>query len=269
MKLALRKARLVAHLLHGMWTVATRFPRASADVRLELNRAWSLKMLRLCGMRLVVHNDDVRLDAGALVVANHVSWIDIYVINAWRPTPFVSKAEIRNWPVVGWLAQQLGTVFIQREKRSDAKRIMHELANRLMAGEIMCVFPEGTTSNGEKLRPFHANMFQAAVSASCPVQPVCLMYKDANGRQSTAPAYIDDMTLGDSLDMLLRGTPLTAHLYVCDALAPGADRRVLAREAQAAIEAALHRVRGEAPVQAAAQVSIDRDEDALPSQRPA
>ena len=125
MKLALRKARLVVHLLHGMWTVWTRFPRATPQQRLELNRAWSLRMLQLCGMRLVVHNDGARLDEGVLVVANHISWIDIYVINAWRPTPFVSKAEIRKWPVVGWLAEQLGTVFIQRERRSDAKCIMH------------------------------------------------------------------------------------------------------------------------------------------------
>jgi 1-acyl-sn-glycerol-3-phosphate acyltransferase len=244
MKLAFRKARLVAHLLHGMWTVATRFPRASADERLELNRAWSLKMLRLCGMRLVIHNDDVRLDAGALVVSNHISWIDIYVINAWRPTPFVSKAEIRNWPVVGWLAQQLGTVFIQREKRSDAKRIMHELADRLNAGELMCVFPEGTTSNGLSLLPFHANLFQAPVSASRPVQPICIMYEDADGRQSTTPAYIDDLTLGESLDAMLRGGSLTAHVYVGAPLAPGADRRLLAAEAEGMVRAALGALQG-------------------------
>jgi 1-acyl-sn-glycerol-3-phosphate acyltransferase len=239
MKLAFRKARLVAHLLHGMWTVATRFPRATAAQKEALNRAWSLKMLRLCGMRLVVHNDSARLDAGALVVANHISWIDIYVINAWRPTPFVSKAEIRQWPVVGWLAQQLGTVFIQREKRSDAKRIMHELSDRLSAGELMCVFPEGTTSDGLKLLPFHANMFQAAVSASSPVQPLCIMYEDAQGRQSTAPAYIDEVSLAESLDALLRGGPLTAHVYVGEALAPGADRRSLAAQAEQTIGAAL------------------------------
>jgi 1-acyl-sn-glycerol-3-phosphate acyltransferase len=239
MKLALRKARLVAHLLHGMWIVATRFPKASAHVRHTLNREWSLKMLRLCGMRLVVHNDSARLDRGALVVANHISWIDIYVINAWRPTPFVSKAEIRQWPVVGWLAQQLDTVFIQREKRSDAKRIMHELSDRLSAGELMCVFPEGTTSNGLALLPFHANMFQAAVSASAAVQPLCIMYEDAQGRQSTAPAYIDDLSLADSLNLLLSGGPLTAHIYVCAPLAPGADRRTLAAEAEGVIAAAL------------------------------
>jgi 1-acyl-sn-glycerol-3-phosphate acyltransferase len=196
-------------------------------------------------MRLVVHNDSARLDAGALVVANHISWIDIYVINAWRPTPFVSKAEIRQWPVVGWLAQQLGTVFIQREKRSDAKRIMHELSDRLSAGELMCVFPEGTTSDGLTLLPFHANMFQAAVSAGSPVQPLCLMYEDAQGRQSTAPAYIGELSLGESLDALLRGGPLTAHVYVGEALAPGADRRSLAAQAEQTIGAALRRLQGE------------------------
>jgi len=267
MKLALRKVRLIAHLLHGMWTVATRFPNASAERRHALNRAWSLKMLRLCGMRLVVHNDAARLDRGALVVANHISWIDIYVINGWRPTPFVSKAEIRQWPVVGWLAQQLDTVFIQREKRSDAKRIMHELSERLSAGELMCVFPEGTTSNGLTLLPFHANMFQAAVSAGVPVQPVCLMYEDAEGRQSTAPAYIDDLSLSDSLDMLLRGTPLTAHVYVGEPLAPGADRRTLAAQAQDVVGRALREMQhgsaqageavGQEPEESRAPVSSD------------
>jgi 1-acyl-sn-glycerol-3-phosphate acyltransferase len=241
---AMRKLRLVVHLLYGMWVVARRFPNASAAERAAMNRNWSIDMLRLSGMTLVVHNDEARLDAGVLVVGNHVSWIDIYVVNAWRPTPFVSKAEIRTWPVVGWLAQQLGTVFVQREKRSDAKRIMHELSERLTAGELMCVFPEGTTTDGRSLLPFHANLFQAAVSASVPVQPICLMYEDAQGRQSTAPAYIGDMSLSASLDALLRATPLTAHLYVCNPLAPGADRRLLASEAQAAVSAALDTMRG-------------------------
>jgi 1-acyl-sn-glycerol-3-phosphate acyltransferase len=244
MGIALRKLRLVIHLLRGMWIVARRFSRVSAAERAELNRVWSIEMLRRSGMKLVVHNDDARLDAGVLVVGNHISWIDIYVINAWRPTPFVSKAEIRKWPVVGWLAEKLDTVFVQREKRSDARRIMHELAQRLMKGDMMCVFPEGTTTDGTAILPFHANMFQAAVSASVPVQPICIMYEDASGKLSTAPAYIGDMTLNDSLNAVLRAEPLTAHLYVCNPLAPGADRRLLASEAQASVQAALDRMRG-------------------------
>jgi len=248
MTLLFRKLRLLAHLMNGALTVALRFPRASAAGRRQMNRAWSLKMLRLCGLNLVVHNDGARLDAGALVVSNHVSWIDIYVINAWRPTPFVSKAEIRRWPLIGWFAEKLDTVFIEREKRSDAKRIMHELAARLERGELMCVFPEGTTSDGLALKPFHSNMFQAAVEAGKPVQPICILYADARGGQTTAPAYIDDLSLQQSLDALLKGGPITAHVYVGDAIEPGVDRRELAVRAQQAVAAALDAMRdGGAP----------------------
>lgn len=243
MKIAFRKIRIVLHLLHGMWTVATRFSRASAETRTQLTRAWSLKLLRLAGVRLVVHNDVARLDEGVLVVSNHVSWIDIYVINAWRPTPFVSKAEVGNWPLIGWFARNLDTVFVEREKRSDARRIMHELSARLERGELMCVFPEGTTSDGLALKPFHSNLFQAAVSACKPVQPICLMYEDAHGRQTTAPAYIDDVSLKESLDALLKGGPITAHVYVGDAIEPGADRRQLAVRAQEAVGAAMETMR--------------------------
>ena len=236
---AWRKVRLVAHVLHGAWIVATRFGCADDARRRELTRQWSLRFLHHAGMRLVVHHDEHRIDHGAMVVGNHISWIDIYVINAWRPTPFVSKAEVRDWPVIGWLAAKLDTAFVQREKRSDAKRIMHELAERLKQGRLICVFPEGTTSDGVELLPFHANMFQAAVSAGVPVQPICLMYEDAQGRQSTAPAYVGDITLGQSLDALLRHGPLTVHVYVGAPLPAGTDRRALARQAQNAVASAL------------------------------
>lgn len=248
MSLFIRKARLLGHLLRGAWTVGVRFPRATPEARHAMNRAWSLRMLDLCGMKLVVHNDAARLDAGALVVSNHISWIDIYVINAWRPTPFVSKAEIRHWPLIGWFAQNLDTVFIEREKRSDARRIMHELAARLERGELMCVFPEGTTTDGFAIKPFHSNMFQAPVSAGKPVQPICILYEDAQGRQSAAPAYIDDVSLKESLDALLKAGPITAHVYVGEAIGPGDDRRKLAASAQEAVEAALDAMRTPARV---------------------
>ncbi|WP_186080455.1 lysophospholipid acyltransferase family protein [Burkholderia gladioli] len=257
---ALRKLRLIVHLLHGMATIALRFGGASPARRQELTRRWTLKMLALCGMRLVVHHDEARLDAGALVIGNHVSWLDIYVINAWRPTPFVSKAEVRQWPVVGWLAEKLGTIFLQREKRSEAKRIMHELAERLRGGELMCVFPEGTTSNGLELLPFHANLFQAAVEAGSPVQPVCIMYEDGQGRQSLAPAYTGKMSLGKSLDRVLRDRPLVAHLYVGAPIEAGEDRRGLSARARAAVADALAEMQagcGRPSAEALAQLAID------------
>lgn len=236
---ALSKARLILHLLRGMLTAALLFGRVSPARKQALIRNWTLTMLSLCGMRLVVHHDEARLDSRALVIGNHVSWLDIYVINAWRPTPFVSKAEVRQWPVVGWLAEKLGTVFLKREKRSEALRIMHEMAQRLNSGELMCVFPEGTTSNGLDLLPFHANLFQAAVEAGCPVQPVCIMYEDGQGRQSLAPAYTGKMSLGRSLERVLGDRPLVAHLYVGTPIEAGADRRELSSLARASVMAAL------------------------------
>lgn len=235
----LRKLRLVVHLVRGMAVIALRFGRATPAQRAALNRAWTEKMLSIARVKLVVHNDAARLDARALVVGNHVSWLDIYTVNAWRPTPFVSKAEVRAWPVVGWLAEKLDTVFIQREKRSEAKRIMQELADRLDGGELMFVFPEGTTSDGLGLLPFHTNMFQAAVQARCHVQPVCIVYEDAHGRQSLAPAYIGEMSLGESVDRVLRGGPLTAHLYVGEPIQASGERRELAARTEAAVAEAM------------------------------
>ncbi|RDU96026.1 lysophospholipid acyltransferase family protein [Trinickia dinghuensis] len=264
MKPALAKFRLVAHLLHGMWIVAVHFPRMSDAAKLEANRTWSIKMLRLAGIRLVVHHDDERIDHGALVVGNHISWLDIYVVNAWRPTPFVSKAEVRRWPVVGWLAEQLGTIFIHREKRRDAHRTMHEIVERLSSGGLVCLFPEGTTSDGLELLPFHANLFQAAVSAQCPVQPICLLYEDSEGRQSTAPAYIGDVTLGQSLDAVLRGGKFTAHLYVGAPIAPMADRRALSAKAREAVAAGLRELQGSLSASAVHTfTALDLDDGAL------
>lgn len=264
MKVMLAKVRLVLHLLHGMWIIATRYGRWPDERKHEVNRAWSLKLLRLAGMRLVVHNDHQRIDQGVLVVGNHISWIDIYVINAWRPTPFVSKAEVRQWPVVGWLAHRLDTIFIHREKRRDAQRAMQEMAERLGRGGRICVFPEGTTSDGLALLPFHANLFQAAVAAQCPVQPICLMYEDREGRQTTAPAYIEDVTLGQSVDAVLRGARLTAHLYVGTPIDPMSDRRALAQIAREAVTQGLEELQASLAVSAApAFAAVDLEHGAV------
>ncbi len=243
MKHPLRKTRLILHVARGMLLAATIYPRVSAERQQQMIRDWSRRMLALCGMELVVHQHGETLARGAMVVGNHVSWIDIYVIDAWRPTPFVSKAEIAKWPVVGWLARTIGTVFIQREKRSDAKKIMHQLADILQGGGLIAVFPEGTTTEGQSVQPFHANMFQAPVLANAPVQPICLMYEDRHGKPSTAPAYAGETTLLQALNAMLDAAPLKAHLYVGSPLA-GRDRRALAEAAQQVVSDALAYLQG-------------------------
>jgi len=249
MKHRLRKARLLLHIVRGAVMAFMHYPRATPERRQQLIRDWSRRLLALCGMTLEVHHYGQTLERGAMVVGNHVSWIDIYVIDAWRPTPFVAKAEIAKWPVVGFLAKTIGTVFIQREKRSDAKKIMHQLADILRGGGMIAVFPEGTTTDGLTVHPFHTNLFQAAVHAQAPIQPICLMYGDAQGRQSMAPAYIGETSLWESLDMILDAAPLTAHLYVGAGLPVSNDRRELALAAQRAVETGLQVLRG-SPVRA-------------------
>jgi len=238
MKHPLRKTRLILHIARGMLLAVTVYPRVSIERQQQMIRDWSRRMLALCGIELVVHQHGETLSGGAMVVGNHVSWIDIYVIDAWRPTPFVSKAEIAKWPVIGRLARTIGTVFIQREKRSDAKKIMHQLADILQSGGLIAVFPEGTTTEGHHILPFHANMFQAPVLANAPVQPICLMYEDRHGKQSTAPAYAGDTTLLEALNAMLDAAPLKAHLYVGQPLS-GSDRRSLAEAAQQVVGDAL------------------------------
>jgi 1-acyl-sn-glycerol-3-phosphate acyltransferase len=245
---SLRKARIFLHIGRGMVLAALAYPRAGKQGQQTLIRDWSKKLLRLCGTTLIVHGDENTLATGGLVVGNHVSWIDIYVINAWRPTPFVAKSEIAGWPVIGWLAKTIGTIFIQREKRGDARRIMAQLAERISGDGRAFVFPEGTTGAGQALLPFHTNLFQAAVIAGVPVQPVCMMYADAQGRQSLAPAYIGNMSLLDTLNAMLDVEPLVVHLYIGAAIPPGLDRRALAARAEQTIGSALLALqRGEEP----------------------
>lgn len=240
---SLRKARIFLHIGKGLVLAATTFALANEAKKQDMIRTWSRQLLDLCGMKLVVHGSEHTIDKGALVVGNHVSWIDIYVVNAWRPTPFVAKSEIAKWPVIGWLAKAIGTIFIEREKRGDARRIMHQLAAQMTAGKNVFVFPEGTTGDGQALLPFHSNLFQAAVTAGAPVQPVAMVYVDAQGKQSLAPAYIGDMTLLDTLNAMLDAAPLQVHLYVGEGIAPGDERRALSGKAEGVIAEAVRVLR--------------------------
>jgi len=238
-RLAWRLARVVVHLCEGLATCALVFPFASPGSRMRLTRGWSRRLLRLCRVE-VEHRGGVPALEHALVVANHVSWLDIFVINALDPCRFVAKAEIRSWPVMGWLAAGAGTVFIARGNRRELRHVFKGLVEVLQQGERVALFPEGTTGLQGGVLPFHANLFEAAIDAGVPVQPYALAYVDAAGRHHPSIEYIGDTTFVDSLFRILQGPPVTARL-AC--LAPldsgGAHRRELALAAQEAVAAAV------------------------------
>ena len=238
-RLAWRLARVAVHLCEGLATCALVFPFASNGVRARLTRGWSRRLLRLCRVE-VEHVGGVPALEHALVVANHVSWLDIFVINALDPCRFVAKAEIRSWPVMGWLAAGAGTVFIARGNRRELRHVFKGLVEVLQQGERVALFPEGTTGLQGGVLPFHANLFEAAIDAGVPVQPYALSYVDAGGALHPSIEYVGDTSFVDSLFRILQGPSVTARL-AC--LAPletrGAHRRELALAAQEAVGAAV------------------------------
>lgn len=261
------QCRLVWHFLHGLVLIATTFPKASPERRQTLIREWSQRLLAICDITLQVHQHGEVLDKGAMVVSNHVSWLDIYVIDAWRPTPFVAKSEIAGWPVVGRLAKAIGTVFIRRERRGDAKRIVESLSGVLQNDGLICLFPEGTTTDGRAVLPFHANILQAAVSANAPVQPICMLYQEAgSGRQSLAPAYVGDLGLGEILSRVIAHGPIVAHLYIGQPLRGLTDRRSAAVLAHDAVSDALAALQAQVLPAAEAEVAwVQSRWDAAPT----
>ena len=175
---AWRIARLLVHGLHGLAIILLRFGAYSAAQRHARIQWWSAKLLRLIGITL--HAQGTTRAGAKLVVSNHVSWLDIAAIHAVIPEAhFVSKADVKQWPLIGKLVAGAGTLFIEREKKRDALRVVHQMAEALQAGDTVAVFPEGTTGDGRTLLPFHANLLHAAVTTATPVQPVVLRFFDA------------------------------------------------------------------------------------------
>ena len=237
--LAWRLARLVLHLLRGLVTCALVFPWAGAGLRKRLVRRWSARLLAICRVR-VDHLPGAAPLEHALIVANHISWLDIFVINALHPCRFVAKAEIRAWPVLGWLVAQAGTVFIARGNRRDLRHIFKGLVDALGQGQRVAFFPEGTTASQGQLLPFHANLFEAAIDAGVPVQPYALAYVDRDGNWHRGVDYVGETTFVDSILRILKGEPVYARLGCLAPMASnGAHRRDLAQAARDAIAGAL------------------------------
>lgn len=228
--------RLFMHLMAGFFLVSLWFPLISAGHRRQLKICFSRRLLDIMGIELRVHGEVVD---GALQVANHISWIDIFVISAVHPSAFIAKAEIRRWPLIGWLSKETDTLFIQRGSRRHAQHIAHQMTTLLTAGQSVTVFPEGTTSNGRDVRPFHAALLQPAVSAQRPIQPLAIRYHDRNGKISLAPAYIDDLSFADSIRNTLSARGLVVELTVLppQPYTAESERRTVARTAEAMIRA--------------------------------
>jgi len=225
---AWRLLRLVLHIVHGLWVAARKFGSATEAQRCAHIQWWAAKLLRLMGLSLQVSG---RFQNGPqLLVANHVSWLDIIAVHSVCPQArFVSKSDVRGWPVLGWLVGKAGTLFIERESKRDALRVVHQMAEALRQGDTVAVFPEGTTGEGHEPLPFHANLLQAAVATGTLTQPLALRYSEPGHAVSPTAKWVGDTSLGESLWRIATTPGITVHVTVLPMQDPaGLERRALA-----------------------------------------
>lgn len=211
LRAAWRLLRVVLHIAQGLIRVYLQLPRLAPAQRAAVVQSWSLGMLRCLGIRLQVLGQPA--NGPVMLVANHISWLDITVMHASLYCRFLSKSEVRDWPVVGRLADAAGTLYIERNSRRDAMRVMNHMVECLQDGQVLAVFPEGTTGDGQDVLPFHANLLQAPITAQAPVQPIGLHFLDAQGQRSLAPCYVGDDTLLQSLWRTVCAHGLVAQLH--------------------------------------------------------
>lgn len=234
--LAWKLARVGVHLLSGLAQCALLFPWLPLARRNRLVQRWSGQLIGIFGIALKVSGP--RHASGA-VVANHVSWIDVFVLNAVCPCRFVAKSEVRKWPAIGWLSARAGTLYIARQRRTDLVNANATIARHLADGERLALFPEGTSGPQGAVLPFHANLFQGIVQAQVATLPVAIAYLDQAGKPSAAAEYIGEMSLWQSIVSLLSHGPFTATVRFCAPITGVTERRALAAASHAAVAAAL------------------------------
>ena len=232
-----RAMRLLAHVGKGAWIVAFRFPQLHYLQQHEHVQAWSATLLRRAGVQLQVKGEPP-VKGPVLLVSNHISWLDIPLLHAARHCRFISKSDVKGWPIIGTLATAAGTLYIQRSSRRDAMRMITDMAEAFKRGELLAVFPEGTTGDGRQLLSFHSNLLEAAVQCDTPVLPVGLRFVDGKtGETSYAATYVGDESLLGSVWRVLSSDQLVAVVHYGEAeTAQGRDRRVWAKDLHAEVD---------------------------------
>lgn len=231
----LRGTRLVIHLLVGlMLALAVALDRKRWMKPEALMSWWCQVTLGIFNIHLNVRG--APLNSGRMTVANHVSWLDIITIGACEPTRFVAKSEIAHWPIAGWLSNAAQTFYIRRGK-GGARPLLDKLIPHLASGGTVTVFPEGTTTDGRQVLPFHPRLFAAAVDAQMPVQPIAIRYGVSHNGADIAP-FIGDDDLVSHVLRLLKEPQLMAEVHYCAPVRTAdLSREQAATAAQQSIEA--------------------------------
>lgn len=229
-----RLLRVLACITGGAYTLWRQSATWSPEQRAAAVSQWARRMLSALGVTLEVRGEPA--PAPLMWVANHIAWLDVLVLHALRYGRFVAKSEVRHWPLIGPMSDAAGTLFIERASRRDALRVVHQIAEALADGEVVAVFPEGTTSDGSTVLPFHANLLQAAIATQTPIQPVRIEYFNPQGQRSADVRYINDDTLVASVWRVLRAPSVRVRLSLLPLQqAEQRDRRTWAADLRQAL----------------------------------
>lgn len=234
---AVRFLGFLVWLFSGFFLTGLVFPLVGWPRKRRIIRLWSRLLLSVLGVRLVVKAAPSAESLHGVMVSNHSSWVDIFAANAVQAVRFISKSEIRDWPVLGVLVTLAGTLYVERGNRSRINQTNSEIRDAVEAGDLVGFYPEGTTTDGTYLLQFKSNLFQPAVDYGMIVYPVAVMYRQ-NGLPTTVASYAGDTTFGQSFLSLLRVRGLEVHIeYGAPIDAQGFEHRAqLTQAAQAAIE---------------------------------
>ena len=235
-----RYLAIVSVIVAGVVISLVAFGRLSLHARARVASRWNHAAARSLGVRLRVSGQTELPERPVLLVSNHVSWLDIPVVSAARPVRFVSKDDVRGWPVMGWLATRAGTLYLNRGSGRAAHRMAAALAEALQDGQHVVIFPEGTTTDGSSVLPFKPMLLQAAIDAGACVVPLSLHYTDHAGRPTDAAAFIGEMSFVDTLRNIVAARGLQAEVVVHPPIdSVGLDRNQLAAMTEAAIATAV------------------------------
>ena len=223
------------HLVIGILCIVF-FPIINRKSRRNLIKLWSLLLLKIFKINLIVNNDLKKILAkkNYLIVSNHISWLDIFVINSAYPVTFVAKHSISKWPILNWLVKASETIFIDRKKITKIKETSKEIEDYLESKGSICIFPEGTSTDGSRLLDFKSNLLQTAINKNIEILPVAIQYLHDN-KFCSAPAYYNDLSLFDSIINLIKLDNIVAKLTILPEIKSSFDRKVLANKAYAKI----------------------------------
>ncbi len=197
-----RLSRALTHVAVAVFKVGFLHPRWSvAKQRVEI-QAWAQTALEIFGVRTCVEGRGIDPGRPCVLVANHVSWLDVFAILSFADARFVAKAEVARWPIVGGLARALGTIFIDRSARGSTAATIAAVRGLLTEKATVCIFPEGTTTDGSMIRVFRAPLLQAAIDQAVDIQPVAVRYVRPDGSAGAEAAFTGEMSLLRSLWVL-------------------------------------------------------------------